>query len=365
MIGDEFGCRVAERVAELRPEASCDEVAAAVGLSPEEYGRVVDGRRELSAAEVARLADYLGVEARLLITGEPDPHRVRVAMCRRGADPAPATGTDRDALRTLRTAYRQANLASEPVDSQVPTDPRALVALVGEDYARHLADRIEIHTDVDVVKIPRLAATYRLSIVGRHVIVVPATGTWFATNLAIAHELGHLAARDAIGADPVPSADADAGERAALAYAAELLLPEQTLRAVDWAHLAAPELASLIWEWGVSTRAVAERLEELDIAPAAPVADWLAEPTPAFLTEHWPMGRDNARIAIVRRMNADAARRFPLSLQAAHVRLIEQGKIGNGTLAWMLGVEAATLDVATPPRVVPLHGDALAAAFGL
>ncbi|MGY5764293.1 ImmA/IrrE family metallo-endopeptidase [Brachybacterium sp. DNPG3] len=62
---------------------------------------------------------------------------------------------------------------------------------------------------------------------------------------------------------------------------------------------------------------------------------------------------------IVRHTTAASARRFPAWLISAHLERIAAGDIRRGTLAWMLGVEAGTLDVDETPAPAPLSADEL------
>jgi hypothetical protein len=63
-------------------------------------------------------------------------------------------------------------------------------------------------------------------------------------------------------------------------------------------------------------------------------------------------------------MDAAAQRRFPLSLQEAHLKRVESGEIGRATLAWMLGIDATALEVDSP-EIPEVNADDLASALGL
>ena len=67
---------------------------------------------------------------------------------------------------------------------------------------------------------------------------------------------------------------------------------------------------------------------------------------------------------ITARMDAACQRRFPLSLQEAHLDLVASGAMGTATLAWMLGIDAATLEVDSP-EIAEVDVDDLAIALGL
>ena len=65
-------------------------------------------------------------------------------------------------------------------------------AVLGYGFVRPFADRLEKYLGVEVVRVTELSTAYSLTVGGRAVIAVPATGNWFRENWDIAHELGHL-----------------------------------------------------------------------------------------------------------------------------------------------------------------------------
>jgi hypothetical protein len=67
---------------------------------------------------------------------------------------------------------------------------------------------------------------------------------------------------------------------------------------------------------------------------------------------------------ITARMDAASQRRFPLSLQEAHLERVASGVISSATLAWMLGIDAATLEVDSP-EIPEVDVNDLASALGL
>jgi hypothetical protein len=168
--------------------------------------------------------------------------------------------------------------------------------------------------------------------------------------------------------------DAEGGrEAAANAFAAELLLPRSVLGSVDWRASSPPELAQFVWDAGVSCEALATRLTSLQLRVSPRVRKLLDGSTQRLLREHLSEVAGPAVTGgqfalpidlITERMNASAMRRFPLSLQAAHVRRIALGEISPGTLAWMLDTAEEDLVVDRP---TPVHEsvDSLASALGL
>jgi hypothetical protein len=71
-----------------------------------------------------------------------------------------------------------------------------------------------------------------------------------------------------------------------------------------------------------------------------------------------------ARDSIGAGLDAASQRRFPLSVQEAHLELIASGAVSRATLAWMLGIDADSLDV-DAPEVPEVDVDDLATALGL
>ena len=84
--------------------------------------------------------------------------------------------------------------------------------------------------------------------------------------------------------------------------------------------------------------------------------------TQKLLRRHW----SGAKLGdpITRRMTEAGERRFPAWLQEAHLERIAEGAVGKGTLAWMLGVPAETLEVDEPEGSTELSDNALAALLG-
>lgn len=334
---------IGDRVARLIPKGEQGRVAAAVGMPQDALSRALRGQRGFGAAELMRIADHFGEDLHFLIAGVPDPHRVQLVARHdydqvTGQRSVPGRDADRPVLDDIVLAYRQ---APPPVVAQAfPADVEAVRDRLGSRFVRPLVDRVEERLGIDVVRVGELSTAYSFLVEGRSVIAVPAVANWFWENWSVAHEVGHLV----LGhhADRVAHAR---HEREAHGFAAELLMPAVVMREWDWAEVTCAELASRVWGLGVSTLALANRLESLGIvSPRA--AEWKTQSTQKLLRHHWVV--DQAGDPITRRMDDAARRRFPVALQAAHLDLIARGGIGKGTLAWMLGVSAESLEVEQP-----------------
>jgi hypothetical protein len=359
-----IGDRALQRLTELSPPPKQRDVAASIGMTADAFSRALNGKRQFSSIEVARLADRLDADLHWLITGELDPHRVSIAARHdfnheTGQRTIPGRAGDEQALADIALAYRQAY--PEPGRApDWPSSPATVRAVLGDSFIRPFADRLEKDLGVDVVRVPELSTAYSLTIGGRAVIAVPATGSWFRENWDIAHELGHLTMGH--HDDGLSAGTAEQHEGTANAFAAELLLPTAELKAVDWDVIGDADLAALVWEWGVSVDALSRRLDALLGYTPDNVARWAAHPTQRLLRLHLRI--DSELDEITSRMDVASQRRFPLSLQEAHLARIASGAISSATLAWMLGIDAESLDVDAPEIPEP-NVDDLATALGL
>jgi hypothetical protein len=359
-----IGDRVLQSLEQVTPRLRHWEVAERIGMTPDAFSRALTGKRNFASIEIARLAELIGADLHWLITGQPDPNRLSVAA-RHDFDHAtgqrtiPGREGDEQALADIALAYRQAypEPGKLPVWPQSPADVREAL---GTEFVRPFADRLEEHLGVGVVRVTELSTAYSFNVGGRPVIAVPAAGNWFRENWDMAHELGHLVKGhhdDGIGAD-----ESDGHEAAANVFAAELLLPAEIVKGEDWDSMNEERLAHLVWQWGVSTDALCRRLCGLFGEAPDVVARWASQPTQRLLRYHLPPESDHDQIT--RRMDQASQRRFPLSLQEAHLERVASGAIGTAALAWMLGIDAATLEV-DAPEIPEVGADELATALGL
>lgn len=359
-----IGDRVLGHITQALPATRHRDIAEDIGMTPDAFSRALNGKRAFSSIELARLADRLGADIHWLITGRPDPHRLVVAARHTfdhetGQRGVPGREADDEVLSGIDLAYRQAYPHPQEVPA-LPDSAAQVRATLGEGFVRPFANRLEVLFGVDVVRVADLSTAYSFTVGGRPVIAVPATGNWFHENWSMAHELGHLAKRDH---DQVLSkADWDSREMAANAFAAEVLLPRELLDPIDWDDTDASGLADLVWDWGVSTDALSRRLKALRGSLPTVVQTWAKQTTQRLLRRRWRS--DSGRDEITLRMDAAAQRRFPVSLQEAHLKGIASGALGKGTLAWMLGIAPDALEVDSP-SVPEVDVDDLAKALGL
>lgn len=359
MSQDDIACRVADSIPATTTHAV---VAGEIGLTKDQLSKSLSGRRAFSSVEIARIAEVLGVDVHWLITGRPAPHRLVVAARHdfdhaTGRREVPGRRDDQRVLNDIALAYRQAFATWTPDIHELPSAVYEVKNHLAPNSVRSLADDIERVFGVDVIRLPEVSTAYSFHVGPRKVIVLQATGNWFRENWSLAHELGHLAAchHD----DNLTPAEWDQCEFDANSFAAELLLPEQELRSIDWDHLTERELADLVWDFGVSTDALTRRLHRLNIAVPEPIAKALTLNTQKLLRWYWSGQREDGPDQITERMDQAASRRFPLKLQEAHTDLIADGALHKGTLAWMLGIDPGALEVDEPPQPDSIGTDEL------
>lgn len=338
------------------------QLAERVGMTPDALSRALSGHRGFAAIEIAEIATVLGVSVHELITGEPDPHRLVLAARhafdhKTGERRVDSAAADRAALEDVRLAYIQAGRSASV--QKLPADVEAIRNLLHPDFVPSFSGNLA-GIGVDVVRFAAVSTSYCFTVEDRPVIVLPETGNWFWENWALAHELGHLA----LGHDDVMPGqpEFDDKESAANAFAAQLLLPEARLRAIDWSTLSLAGLAEYVWAWGISTDALSRRLSALGIDTSPQISEVLSWSTQKLLRRYWTGARIGDPIS--KRMVEAGKRRFPSWLQEAHLEGIARGRLGKGTLAWMLGVPAESLEVDQPDAVAELSDDSLDALLG-
>lgn len=322
-------------------------------MAPDALSRALSGKRGFASVELVKIADELHADIHELVTGEPNPHQVLVNARHdynhsTASRSVPSFEDDKTVLEELCVAYAQAALPPREhnVDS---ADPAEIRKALGNQFVRPFADKLEERLQIDIIRVSDLGTAYSGTTAGRTFIAIPATGSWFRENWDLAHELAHIAGLKS--------------EAEANAFAANLLLPEELLRSIDWSSASQEAIADFLWYAGVSTAALRVRLESLHI-PFSDTSGVLSQSTQKVLrrARSWSSEFGDE---ITARMDAASRRRFPISLQEAHEVGVEEGRLGPGFLAWMRGIELEWIAETYAPETSDPDLEDLAAAFGL
>ncbi|MBG6181383.1 helix-turn-helix domain-containing protein [Arthrobacter sp. CAN_A1] len=364
-----IGARVKARLQNLNAKQS--EVAARVGMSPDAFSRSVNGQRSFSALELIDLAEVLGTSMHWLATGEPDPYELKLSA-RHTFDPETRSHIAHDwrqakeVVESAALAIRQADYKPKQdlvdLSSRSPTDAalmarRTLTGSAGADFVNSFPDAIEAAFGVPIFVYGHQHKfdAYAALINEVAFIVVEESGTWYRINWALAHELGHILRKDLLSPDT--ARDDSTAEAWANAFAAELLMPANRMREIDWNSLDDAALVKVVWDLQVSAEALSNRLSS-GVVRGVRRQDLLQRPTIRTLEQFV------GPFPVMTRSERFRRPRFPVALLDAHRRLVEESRSSGQTLAWMLGVPVEEINSSWGlPRENDL--DSLTAAFGI
>jgi Zn-dependent peptidase ImmA (M78 family) len=265
-------------------------------------------------------------------------------------------GRDSATFDRVVRAYESAYAVPSQLAATESLDAADARGRLGTDFIDDVATAIERTFDIHVIQADDVAGDCAIQVAGRRVILVGTTPNWFFRNWSIAHELGHIFRGDLDAVTTVPAktvpaktvpakavpaktASPRALERAANAFAAELLLPHTLLTAVDWLGIGQSELADFVWRSGVSTRALAQRLDSLKLEVAPGVRRLLGLRTMA-LVQRGDILSAEPLLRQLRVAQASAVR-FPLDLVEAHRVGLAAGGMDASSLEWMRGSSTA------------------------
>ncbi|MFC5908561.1 helix-turn-helix domain-containing protein [Streptacidiphilus monticola] len=260
--------------------------ARRVEMSPDKLSKSLGGVRRFSSLELALIAEVGGVSVDWLLTGR---QAAAVSFAARGL--GTQEGLEHAAER-FTAAYDVLELLGTPVELPPLPEPgpgepadqgarlaaaaRELLAAQGQPPAAELeTDRLlaaweEVFgTDFGITALPPGVDGFAWQESGFRLALARRTDRWTRQRFTLAHELGHLLARDArqpLAESPVaPGRQAEPDEVRANAFAAHLLLPEAELRE---AATAGGEFAALVVRFRVSPSALAARLHALGLIDA-------------------------------------------------------------------------------------------------
>ena len=344
---------VGERIRSRMPYGMTQrELAQRVHMTPDALSRALNSQRGFSLTELARIAEALGADAHWILTGRADPHRMDFAA-RHSWDPSsrkranPGQDVDQSILNRITELYRAAYPDMVPASDPLPDNPGAVRRLLGAEFVRRFAEVAEARLGIDVVRVSELTTDYSLTVGERGVILLRAMPGWFRSNWSLAHELGHLA----LGHHDGYASTTKFQEGAANAFAAELLLPADLVSGQDWTRIDGDGLVRFLWETGVSTRALQNRLSHLGLETSDAVREALTLSTPRLIRTHSSViGTTDldGPTRVADREQRASARRFPLHLVSALTQRVETGVISPTTLAWVLDVPLDDIDFPEP-----------------
>ncbi|MEU5650196.1 XRE family transcriptional regulator [Streptomyces pseudogriseolus] len=381
---------VIERVRKVMDAASLSQAAFAdrIGLSPDKLSKSLGGVRRFSSLDLARIAEATGTTVDYLISGR-EPVRPRAAARSTGAVAEGAGWAEIEAIASrFQNAYEVLRLLDRPRFVPDLPAPRADLERyvdqgerLASDLAEHLAGRgagspagmdlpsltrlLADHCGIDValVEFPSRAAlsgaTWQSE--GFRIVLLATTQEWTRARFTLAHEVGHLLARDAqdlrADATPQPGKQKDYTEVRANVFAAHFLMPAAEVRAAWERTVADPkaptdaELSELVVTFKVSPSALAARLNRLGLLDSS-----RRDRFRGFTTEicHVLAGRLDDHY---RHRAESAVARPPLAPMAELLAAYEAGETTLRPLAAYLDRDVddlrAILEPARPPRPLP------------
>ncbi|MCP3818410.1 ImmA/IrrE family metallo-endopeptidase [Streptomyces sp. A3M-1-3] len=291
---------VIDRVRKVMDAAAVPQSAFAknIGLTPDKLSKSLSGVRRFTSLDLARIAECGETTVDWLLTGR-EPLRPVFAARTSGAT-VDEGGRDRlrDLLERFTTAHevldalgRASELPELPcvrtdtgryVDQGAALAEDALerlaangVPAVGDLETSELVDALEHVFGVDVAKIslPDGVDGAAWQADGFRLIMTSQTPVPTRQRFTLAHELGHILARDAqdllTESQLAPGRQKDLTEVRANVFAANLLMPRPELSAAVRGHtLTDEELWSLVVRFKVSPSALAARLSQLGFIDA-------------------------------------------------------------------------------------------------
>jgi Zn-dependent peptidase ImmA (M78 family)/transcriptional regulator with XRE-family HTH domain len=340
-----------ERIRSLMPQGmSQRQLADKAGMTPDALSRALNGQRGFSSTELARIARQLGADLYWLITGTPDPQAVDIAArhqwdAKQRTRKNPGREDDDKLLDQVVALYRAAFPDGPPATPPLPKSPQQLRGRLGQSFVRHFADAVETQLGVDVIRIPGLTTDYSLTIGQRAVVLLATMPSWFRSNWSLAHELGHLA----LGHHDGYASTNKKNEGPADQFAANLLLPSDLMTDVNWRDMDERGFVRFLWETGVSTEALKNRLASLQLNPSADVAAALAYTTPKLIRAYAAADElIGGEVAVTSREQQAATRLVPSQLVEALHQQVEAGKASPEFLAWALDVPVDEIDFPEP-----------------
>lgn len=377
-----MGDNVTERVRKVMVEASVKQAAfaEAIGLAPDKLSKSLSGVRRFTSLDLARIAEFGKVTVDWLLTGR-EPLRPSIAA----RTSAPAVGRHgHDSLQDLVERFTTAHEVLDLLDlvPELPELPSVRpdlkryvdqgVALADDALARlaaagtpavggldtaDLLQAMERAFGVDVAKI-RLpdgidGAAWQAD--GFRLIMIAPTEVPTRQRFTLAHELGHILARDAqdllTETQLSPGRQKDLTEVRANVFAANLLMPRSEISAAVLDNGVTDEqLTTLVVRFQVSPSALAARLAQLGVI-ASETADRLRGLTTRAC--HWLTGQSDLFEA---RAKWSQVERLPFRPAQLLYEAYLAGDTTLRPLAAYAGVDVGRMREALEPEPAPQEG---------
>lgn len=292
-----MGENVTDRVRKVMSGASASQAAFAegIGLAPDKLSKSLSGVRRFTSLDLARIADFGSTTVDWLLTGREPLRPTIAARTSASAIDDQDRGMLKDLVERFVTAHEVLDLLG--LATELPELPSVRpdlkryvdqgVALADDALARlaaagtpaidgldtaDLVQSLERTFGVDVAKIGMPdgidGAAWQAD--GFRLIMIARTKVPTRQRFTLAHELGHILARDAqdllTETQLSPGRQKDLTEVRANVFAANLLMPRDEINAVvREKDVTDEQLTSLVVRFQVSPSALAARLTQLGV----------------------------------------------------------------------------------------------------
>lgn len=350
-VDNDIVMRVRELITRTGPTQQ--EFAERIGLQPDKLSKSLNGHRNFSSFELAAIADVAHTTVDWILSGQAPP--VPAVAARAQLDEAINPDAIADVARRFADAHEQLSILGE--ERALPGLPavggRGSYLRAGDELAAwahaQLADQDVEVVDLDqasligaveacfgidaaVVDLPPGLDGYAWQTETVRLLIVGCTEYWSRQRFSIAHELGHLLARDAqeLIAESVDGHGGDWTEKRANAFAAGFLMPEQFLRRQAAHGLDQAGFDVLVSRLLVSPATLGWRLFNLELISDEDRQSWSRSTAERSVLR---AGRpDLAQVARERSL----AERLPPRLVQGHLRAFSEGASSVRPLASLL-----------------------------
>ncbi|MGW1717213.1 helix-turn-helix domain-containing protein [Streptomyces sp. NPDC002156] len=373
---------VTDRVRKVMAAASVSQAAFAetIGLTPDKLSKSLGGVRRFTSLDLARIAEFGGTTVDWLLTGREPLRPIIAARTSAPAVDEHGRGRLKDLVERFTTAHEVIDLLGlSPELPELPSVRSDLkryvdqgVALAEDALARlaatgssavggldtaDLLQAMEHAFGVDVAKIglPEGIDGAAWQADGFRLVMIARTDVPTRQRFTLAHELGHILARDAqdllTETHLSPGHQKDLTEVRANVFAANLLMPRSEISsAVQEGDLTDEQLTTLVVHFQVSPSALAARLVQLGV-----IAPETANKLRGLTTQtcHWLTGQSDLFEA---NKTWALARRLPFRPAQLLYEAYLAGDTTLRPLAAYTGVDVDRMRELLEPEPVPPEG---------